>query len=327
MPPRKRIPPLYKQILAEHQARFNRVVVKAPRKLKAMYDAAEDKAARQLDRTIRAGRGATFTAHTQRLMLGQIRTGQAMVVRQLIAHSTDLAEAAQTEALRGLTRGIGAMEEKFSGTSPVLPVEEAARFYGIIDKNQTSLVRKFAGVPGKPGLYVRYGAAVIDRMEATLSESLMAGKQTAQITDELREIADLEYYQADRICRTELSWSYNASNRDGMAACLDDIPDLMHRWTENVDDYSGEPFDDKVAVDSLAMHGQVAEVSGGLFTQPADSPYPDAKGKTEVPFALVGQQWEFPPNRPNDRATTMPWRADWGIPAYRMVGGVRVDIL
>ena len=311
-------------MLAAHRERFDRVVVKAPAKLKTLYDLAQDRVAKQLDKTIRAGRGATFTAHVQRILLGQIRTGQAMVVKQLVDGSTELGETAQIEALRGVVKDISKMEEHFTGTSPVLPIEEAARFYGVIDKNQTSLVRRFAGVPGKPGLYTRYGEIVIGKMETELATGMMTGKPPSMITEAIREIADVEFWRAERICRTELSWASNAANVDGMKAAAEEIPGMMHRWTENVDDATGQPMDQKVAVDSLACHGQVAALDGSKFVMPANSLVPDAKGNTEVPESLVGLQWEFPPNRPNDRGQTLPWRRAWGIPGWRYVGGERI---
>jgi hypothetical protein len=93
------------------------------------------------------------------------------------------------------------------------------------------------------------------------------------------------------------------------------------RWEEHCLP-TGEPLDDRVAVDSLALHGQLADAAG-FFTMPATAPVADKKGQTMVPAALVGLQWEFPPNRPNDRAVLSPWMSGWGVPAWEWVGGRR----
>jgi hypothetical protein len=88
---------------------------------------------------------------------------------------------------------------------------------------------------------------------------------------------------------------------------------LMQRWTELVDDATGRPLDNRVAADSLAMHGQVAP-PGGSFLMPA------AGG------ALAGQSWTHPPNRPNDRAVLTPWMPTWGVPAWQFRNGRRVNL-
>ena len=110
---------------------------------------------------------------------------------------------------------------------------------------------------------------------------------------------------------------------DGIKAAAEELPDLMMRWTEHVDDETGLPLDARVAVDSLALHGQCA-VPGGLFYLPSTSPVPDADGNTIVPESLAGQTWECPPDRPNGREVLIPWRKDWGIPGWQIIDGAKV---
>jgi hypothetical protein len=93
----------------------------------------------------------------------------------------------------------------------------------------------------------------------------------------------------------------------------------MQQWVEMVGE-DGQPYDDRVGVDSLAMHGQVADVDEE-FTMPAKAP-----NGQPVSDSLVEESWEFPPNRPNDRAVLAPWRQEWGVPGWRYKAGKRVPV-
>ncbi len=90
---------------------------------------------------------------------------------------------------------------------------------------------------------------------------------------------------------------------------------MRQRWTELINDLTGQPLDNRVAKDSIAMHGQVA-YPGHYFTMPAG----------DVPHLMVGKQWLYPPNRPNDRAVLTPWMRGWGVPAWEYHGGVRLPL-
>jgi hypothetical protein len=115
---------------------------------------------------------------------------------------------------------------------------------------------------------------------------------------------------AERLVRTETSRSYNQAQSDAITEIARTTPGLWKRWTELVDDWSGSPLDNKVARDSLVLHGQVARVDGH-FTMPPDQ---------RAPAVMVGKTWAQPPNRPNDRAVLTPWMREWGIPAWAWQG-------
>ena len=119
-----------------------------------------------------------------------------------------------------------------------------------------------------------------------------------------------------------LFYGANSAHADGIKEIAKESPGLEQQWTEFCGP-DGHPLDDRVGVDSIALAGQVAE-PGGEFTMPATAPFPDARGETKVSPSLVGQSWQFPPNRPNDRATLLPWKKEWGRPGWRFKGGRRV---
>src|SRR5262249_19093797 len=142
------------------------------------------------------------------------------------------------------------------------------------------------------------------------------GDSTEDAIDQLPDAADREWWQGERIVRTETAWAYNAATHDSIGSLVSELPDMRLRWTELVDDSTGMPLDDRVAPDSLAMHGQVA-LPGMRFTMPADP---------RVDDSMWGKSWLFPPNRPNDRSRVLPWRPHWGIPGWQLVGGRRVEL-
>jgi len=225
-----------------------------------------------------------------------------------------LANAAAQNAFAELAR----MEKAFTGAVVSLPVQEIARLRSLTAA-PASMLRIHARS------LARYGAHVVGRVEGDLANMLTTGQPTHRAIRQVMRTADAEWYQGERIVRTELSYAYNASHRDAIADESEALDgDLWMQWSEHVGE-DGQPLDERVAVDSLAISGQVAP-PGGAFTMPPTSRVPDAKGRTEVPAGLVGQTWSNPPNRPNDRAVLTPWRPHWAIPGWVWRGGQRVPI-
>ena len=303
----------YQRTLAEHRARLNRLLDRrglAP--MKRLYDDAAASMEKRLRQTIGRLPGS-FTEHQQRLVLGQLKQGQALISRRLAGELGDLTLEVQKESLRGLTAGLTKLERNFTGAEITLPVEEAARFAGVIDQRRTSLLKMHRESMG------RYGARAITDMENALSTSLVMGETPGDAITRIQEVMDGEWWQAERIVRTESAWAYNATTRDGLEDAAEELLDLRMQWNEQVDE-SGSPLDDRVGLDSLAMHGQVTDVDGE-FVMPPKTPSGEA-----VSEGLVGESWAFPPNRPNDRAIVVPWRKEWGVPGWEFKGGRRVPI-
>lgn len=299
---------LYEQIVDEHQARLERVAEKrGVNRLRRVYDESQAEVALKLKRLVKSGKGNTLTAHVQRSVLAQLTQGQMYVARRMTGELSDAATDVQTDALRSLSKDLNRLEDKFSGTTPVLPVEDVARFQGVIDKHATSIFRRHETS------MVRYGKNNVAKMENALSKSLLQGESQTEAIDRITDIMDGEWWQGERIVRTELSYANNSTQHAGIEAAREALPDMMMQWRELVSD-SGMPLDSRVGVDSLAMHGQVAQ-PGGVFTCPARAP--DGE---DVPDGLVYEEVAFPPLRPNDRAVLAPWRPGWDIPGWRWAG-------
>ena len=135
------------------------------------------------------------------------------------------------------------------------------------------------------------------------------------------------YYTMNGTYTGNTSMAFNATQADGIKECADELPDLWLRWSEHVDDDTFEPLDNRVAKDSIIMHGLIAR-PGEMFRMPISmpdgSPIPP-KVWSRVKH-LADKQWPAPPNRPNDRSCVSPWRPHWGIPAWRLEGGLRVPM-
>lgn len=169
----------------------------------------------------------------------------------------------------------------------------------------------------------RYGAHVVIRVQEQIGTGIAIGETHTEILDRVMRTADMEWYQADRIVRTELSYAGNSAARAAIGKEHEILGDVFSQWTENADE-DGRPLDEIVCVDSLALHGQIAAL-GESFIMPPTSVYPDARGRTEVPEKMIGKTWDHPPNRPNDRSVIGPWRPHWATPGWRWENSRRID--
>ncbi len=320
----KRVPPEYLRVLAEHRRRLSRL---ADRRGVAQLRKIYEEAVRELEKRLAAvpgGRRDKFTAHQQRLFLGELRQGIALIIKRMAGGLGDISRDVQTDALRSLIDDVGKLEGKFTGAEIVLPVEEAAAFQGVVGgKVRETMLRSHEQS------MARYGARLIKAIEDQLSSALLVGDDIGGAIERVKSAADLEWWQAERVTRTEMIWAYNATHQQGMRETAKEIPDMMMRWTEYVTDASPGGMDQRVGVDSIAMHGQVAPPSGSFYfpsTLPKGARLTPEQQKEwpGVQRRFAGKSWAHPPNRPNDRSSVAPIRPHWGIPSWIWESGRRV---
>jgi hypothetical protein len=116
----------------------------------------------------------------------------------------------------------------------------------------------------------------------SMRASYSGGVVTVHSTEEIPEgLFRRHRYWAERIVRTETARAYNGANVEAMRAMSRDFPDLHKKILAT--------FDNRTAMDSVLVHGQVRPLDG-LFMDGA------------------GREYEYPPARPNDRETVIPWR-------------------
>jgi hypothetical protein len=298
----------YERTLDAHRRNLAKIVEdRGVDRIKRLYDKAQDELNAKL-RRITPARRDTFTAYQHRIVLAQVQQAQTQIARKLAGEAGAVSREAQVESLRGLTDQIGKLEKTYTGADIVLPIDEAARFYGVVDQRRTSLLKQHEESMAS------YGARVVGKVEEQLALSLATGETADAAIDRVQQTTDREWWQAERIVRTETAWAFNATHADGVAELASEIPDIYMRWVEHVTD-DGEPMDNRVGADSIAMHGQIIR-PGGMFVMPPDP---------EVSTSMWGQRWAFPPNRPNDRAVLSSWRPHWGGLAWEWKGGRRID--
>lgn len=276
--------------------------------LKKMYDRAQDELELKLARLVRAGRQETMTAMQAQQLLEQVREAQQIIAGKAAEHMVPISREVQAEGVRQSAATLIQLEAKFTGATMALPIEEAATFARVVEARTASLIRMHSTS------WERYGARVTEQIEDSLALSLSTGDTPLEAIERIRAVTDQEWWQGERIVRTELAYSYNSAHADAIEESAKELKGLYKRWCEHVDDATGRPLDDRVANDSLAMHGQIV-ANDGLFVMIPDN---------RVSAKLWGKTWRSGPNRPNDRSVTMPWRAHWGIPGWQAVNGQRV---
>ena len=304
------------KILDEHRRRLSRLAEKrGVAQLRKLYDQALAELERKLHALAR-GMDSSFSAHQLRVFIAQIRQGQHLLAKRMLGELGDISKEAQVESLRGLSDSLHRLEKHFTGADVVLNIDEAARFQGIIDGRRQSLLR------AHETSMANYSAEVVTRVEDQWALSLVQNETTTQAVQRVMDTADLNFWRAERIVRTETAFAAGAANYDGMIEAGKELDDLWMQWSEYVTD-DGVPRDDRVGEDSIAMNGQVAKV-GEWFTFP--STMPDGESVPKSCEKMIGQTWDFPPNRPNDRSVLLPFRKSWGEPGWQWKSGRRVQV-
>jgi hypothetical protein len=303
-------------MLAEHRRRLARVVERGGvGQVRDFYTRALSEIETKLGHVGKSS--DRFTAHQLRLYKAQILTGQAQLAKDLRSHVHEVGRVARVDALRGLIGNIKRLEARYTGAEVVLPIEEASRFEGVLGKRESVLrLRLDQGV-------ATHMASTVQKAESALAMSLVTGETLGEATERVTEAMENQWWEAERVVRTETMSAFAATTADGVAAASEDLPDLMLRWCEYIDDATGKPLDDRVDPDSIVMHGQVAP-PGGLFSFPDDfADFVDAKAAKRIERF---RGWSgLPVLRPNGRETLSAWRPHWGVPAWQWVDGQRIE--
>lgn len=302
----------FKEAARGHLARLDSLIERGsvPR-MRKLYTGAVSELETKLAAAIKSG-ASQFSVHQAQSMLAQARVGLARLSAHLGTAMGEQTAKTQAASARALIVDMKRMEKAASGSVVQLPIEQAARFAGVVDMRRTSLLKLSRTSMAK------YGSSVVGKMEQAIGMSLLNGETGYKAITRVTEVMNGEWWRGERIVRTETAWAYNATQMDAIGDAAKSLPNLMMRWVEYVSDVTLQKLDVRVGDDSVAMHGQLAR-PGTFFTMPL---FPPRSGLTISP-TLAGQSWQFPPNRPNDRACVQPWRPGWGW-GWELVGGQRV---
>lgn len=273
-----------------------RVERSAERDALRAYEREQRAIIREIAEAYRGRGGEALDARTRRAIAARLRRAQVETARRLADQLTTTHSFAHAQSLRGLARLVGRLEGQ--------ALDEAPRLQTLLNRPQVGR--------GVQRLAARQAAAAVTAQEAALVRALAEGHTVAAALRGAEQAALAEGWRMARAARTEAAYAYNAAISEGVEILEEEVPGLRARWTEHVDDSTWAPLDDKVAADSIALHGQVRGEHGS-FIMPNDGP-----------ADLVGKTYDHPPNRPNDRAVLTPWHRSWGIPAYEVRDGRKV---
>ncbi len=283
-----------RQLINLHRRQLAGVVeVRGAGGMKKLYQQSRLDLEEKLKRMVRAGRGQTFGAHHLRLALVQVHDAVGQMTRQIEGHLRDVGPIATTLAPRHLVDSIERLRGHFAGAQPVLQARGAAVFQGLLPVPPSVLdqYRSSARL---------YGAPVIRDIRDQLSLSMLQGEGIDETIDRVVGTDGIfagARWRAERIVRTELSYTYGVEKQIGLVDLSKQVPKLMKKLVETLDDRTGD--------DSYELNGQ---------TVPVEQPFVwVVKNSKGVPTGKIVHYMQ-PPNRPQDRAITMPWEAGW--PAY-----------
>jgi len=240
--------------------------------------------------------GSPFTLYQHQQVVVQLDLVERALVRQLGGSLAEVRRMARDQSVHDAFDGLRAASRSFRMAEFAVPLPEVTRLVKGDSKLRTVEERRI-----KQGTQ-KYGIATVQRIEQTLAQSLLMGESTDAAT---RRVLALDtwadrYSSAERIARTEFSEAYNAGKRTAFDEAARQDPELWLMWHEHArgPQWAGPkdkawpgmaaPLDDRVADDSLRLHGQLRR-PGQLFVDPE-----------------TGKRYAHPPNRPNDRATLIP---------------------
>lgn len=304
----------YSAVLSAHRARLERLIERrGVSQVQKVYDEAASELGARLKSLTARRQSQTYDAHMNRLVLAQIKTGQHTMNQRILGEMSDIDSEAQVETIQSLSRDLEHLWKKYRGETLEIPIDEAVSLHSLVGKRQNQLDKMHADS------LARWGARTFNKIHKSLSMSVATmdtpDQAMRRIMDPKTGNPDLEFWQAERIVRTEGSWATNRTHADGIEEASRVVPELMLRWVEHVSE-DGRPLDDRVGEDSLVLHGQIVE-PGGLFVMPED---PD------VSEDMWGEMWMHPPNRPNDRSIVSAWFPGMGVMAWVYRGGIRIDV-
>lgn len=299
---------LIREIVDLHRRQlFGVIEVRGVGRMRKLYADARLELEDKLRRLVRAGKGDTFTAQHLRMVLVQVADAVAAFEPVLRHHLEQTGRMAGNLAPRHLVTMVGQMEEKFGRMTPVVQSAQAAVVRGAYPAVARTLLDKYR----ESARF--YGPETMTAVRTGLAHSIVQEETVDEAVGRVVETDGLfaaQRYRAERIVRTEMSYSYGVTNQRAMEQLRPAVPKMLKRLVATHDSRIGE--------DSEELDGQ---------TVPVDQPFvwvvKDSKGE---PTGKVVRYMQ-PPNRPNDREVVIPWVEGWAPPSQVTdLGGVTPSV-
>lgn len=286
---------------------FGVIEIRGVGRMKKLYADARGELEEKLRRLTRAGKGDTFGAQHLRMVLTQVADAVASFEPKLVHHLEQTGRMAGNLAPRHLTNMVGKMESQFGRMTPVVQAAQAAVVRGAYPGVARTLLDKYRQSAKT------YGPETMTAIRSGLAHSIIQEETVDEAVGRVvgtDGMFDAQRWRAERIVRTEMSYSYHVTNQHALEQLAPAVPKMMKRLVATHDSRTGE--------DSVELDGQ---------TVPVDQPFvwvvKDSKGH---PTGKV-VRYMAPPNRPNDRETVIPWVDGWASPSQVTdLGGVRPSV-
>lgn len=249
----------------------------------------------------------TFTHEQAKIALVQIRdvlkTLTPRMHNLMVGEASTAAEIAAGETLEYLERA----ERQFRGIHQRLNLRDALVFDRASQGARSSILHRLASSGtdtknadaeehrAKPGVLQRYSRATMESFEEILQRGIVTKKSPIEIRNEIQAASPFLQGKpaswAQRIVRTETAGSYARGGWEAIREADRQLGDMLKIVVAT--------FDDRTGADSYNVHGEVRR---------PDEPfeYIDYRGRHEL--------FMHPPNRPNDRESTIPHRLSWPVP-------------
>lgn len=297
------VSPLIRELVDLHRRQLVGIIeVRGVGRLDKAYAVARDELQQRLEGLARQGKGQTFEAQHLRLVLTQVIDTLRGFQGQLQDHLRETGHLAARVAPRQIAQMIGRVESHFGRMTPVVQAAQIAVVRGVYPSVAPTLLDRYRESAR------RYGPQALVAIKNKLALSMIEGDSVDQTVDRLvkpRGIFDGERWRAERIVRTEMSWTFGVAKQRSMEQLRPAVPRLLKRLVATRDSREGD--------DSKQLDGQ---------TVPIEAPFIwVVKNSKGIPTGQVIPYMQ-PPNRPNDREVVIPWVADWGTGQVADAGAV-----
>lgn len=293
---------LLREIVDLHRGQLRGVIeVRGVARLRKLYAESRLELEEKLSRLRRAGKGQTFGAQHLSQVLVQVADAARGFEGSLEGHLRETGRRVGMLAPRHLVSTVAKMEARYGRMTPVVQAAQAAAVAGAFDKVAPTLLSRYRSSARL------YGAPAIASIQKRLALSVIQEEPVEDAIDRVAGAHGLfegQRWRAERITRTELSYSYGLANQEAMMDLRPRIPRMMKRLVATFDDRTGD--------DSKELNGQTVEVHLPFLWEVTDS-----RGRKTGKIVRYMQ----PPNRSNDREVTVPWVEGWaGAAALGPVG-------
>lgn len=230
-----------------------------------------------------------YTAHKYRSALVQLDAAMKEIASLGPAMATTLTVYGGQAGLAGLNAmemQLAAMDTLFTGAMVPISIDRAA----VLSKGDKLLLKRY---PTSAARYAgNIGAEVRRKLAVGVLRQQSIGEVTNELFKEIPKVFKTAKFNAHRLIRTEVMYSYNSLHHEGLIDAHDEDSDVKMRWDAS--------YDFRRCPACADLDGRVVEVAG-TFTA-------NWTTKTGLKKSSTSQH---PPLHPLCRCVLVPWMDDF----------------